>query len=137
MHAQDDKEKCMNFFLNLIFPGEAKMCLGFMSFRAPPSALKQKKSPNIQLIITLFQAIFKFIWRHLWVSFQNNWTCFVFIIGMLHLSRFFIFNKFPTTYAFHLCVEYDKSKWIPLNKIWFDVYIRQILCKNACICVPF
>ncbi len=32
-----------------VFPGEAKMCLGFMSFRAPPAA---HHSPNMQPIIT-------------------------------------------------------------------------------------
>ncbi len=33
-------------FYNLIFPGEAKMCLGFMSLRATPAALKQKNKHN-------------------------------------------------------------------------------------------
>ncbi len=49
-------------FYNLVFPGEAKMCLGFMSFRAPSAALKQKNyhnSPNMQPIITEFQVLFK------------------------------------------------------------------------------
>ncbi len=44
------------------------MCLVFMSFRAPSSALKQKNehnSPNMQPIITLFQVLFKFMKRHL------------------------------------------------------------------------
>ncbi len=41
LHAQNDKENCVDFY-NLVFPGEAKMCLGFMSFCAPPAALKQK-----------------------------------------------------------------------------------------------
>ncbi len=39
------------------------MCLVFMSFRAPSSALKQKNyhnSPNMPPIITLFQVLFKF-----------------------------------------------------------------------------
>ncbi len=38
------------------------MCLGFMSFRAPSAALKQKNyhnSPNMLPIITLFQVLFK------------------------------------------------------------------------------
>ncbi len=36
------------------------MCLGFMSFRAPSTALKQKNyhiAPNMQPIITLFQVL--------------------------------------------------------------------------------
>ncbi len=42
-------------FYNSVFPGEVKMCLVFMSFRAPSSALKQKNyhnSPNMLPIIT-------------------------------------------------------------------------------------
>ncbi len=35
-----DKENGVEFY-NSVFPGEAKMCLYFMSFRAPPAALKQ------------------------------------------------------------------------------------------------
>ncbi len=41
LHAQYDKENGVDFY-NSVFPGEAKMCLGFMSFRAPSEALKQK-----------------------------------------------------------------------------------------------
>ncbi len=72
-----------------------------------------------------------------WLSFQNNWTCFVFVTGMLHFSRFFIFNKHAATNAFHLCVEYDETKWLLSNKIWYDTYIRKILCNITCTCVPF
>ncbi len=53
-HAQNDKENCVDFY-NSVFPGEAKMCWGFMSFRAPSGALKQKNnhnSPTMQPIIT-------------------------------------------------------------------------------------
>ncbi len=35
---------------------------------------------------------------------------------------FFIVSKLTVICAFHLCVEYDKTKWIPLNKIWYDIY---------------
>ncbi len=41
MHAQNNKDNCMDFY-NSGFQGEAEMCLGFMSFRAPPAAPKQK-----------------------------------------------------------------------------------------------
>ncbi len=51
---------------------------------------------------------------------------------MLHFLRFFIFNKFPAKRAFHMCVECDKTKQTPSNKIWYDIYIRQILYKNTC-----
>ncbi len=34
LYVQNDKEKVVNFY-NLVFPGEAKMGLGFISFRAP------------------------------------------------------------------------------------------------------
>ncbi len=40
-HAQNDREGCVDFY-NSVFPGEAKMCLSFMSFRAPTAAQKQK-----------------------------------------------------------------------------------------------
>ncbi len=67
LHAQKDNVNCVGFY-NLAFPGEAKMCLGFMSFRAPPAALKQKNyhnSPNMQPIVTFFRVLFKFMKRHL------------------------------------------------------------------------
>ncbi len=54
LHAQNDKENGVDVY-NSAFPGEVKMCLGFMSFRSPSAALKQKnyhKSPNMQPIIT-------------------------------------------------------------------------------------
>ncbi len=37
LYAQNDKENGVDFY-NSVFPEEAKMCLGFMSFRAPPAA---------------------------------------------------------------------------------------------------
>ncbi len=52
------------------------------------------------------------------VTFQNNSTCFVLVIGMHHFSRFLFFNKFPATCAFDICVEYYKTKQTPSNKIW-------------------
>ncbi len=67
MYVQNDKENGVDFY-NSVFPGEAKMCLGLMSFRAPSAALKQKNyhnSPYMQPIITLFQVLFKFRKRHL------------------------------------------------------------------------
>ncbi len=116
------------------------MCLGFMSFRAPPAALKQKnyhKSPNMSPIITQFQVLFKFIKRHLLTIVSKELN--VFFLCYIHSSFFvyFIFNKFPATCAFHMCVEYDKTKQTPSNKIWYDMYIRQILYKNTCVYVPF
>ncbi len=53
-YAQNDKENGVDFY-NSVFPGEAKMCLVFMSFRAPSATLNQKNyhnSPNMQPIIT-------------------------------------------------------------------------------------
>ncbi len=67
LHAQNDKENCVDFY-NSVFPGEAKMRLGLMSFRAPSAALKQKNyhnSPDMQPIITQLQVLFKFMKRHL------------------------------------------------------------------------
>ncbi len=67
LYAQNDRENCVDFY-NSVFPGEAKMCLGFMSFRASSASLKQKNyhnSPNMQPILTLFQVLFNFAKRHL------------------------------------------------------------------------
>ncbi len=67
LHAQNDRENCVDFY-NSVFPGEVKMCLGFMSFRALSAALKQKNYhniPNMLPIITKFQVLFKFMKRHL------------------------------------------------------------------------
>ncbi len=54
LYAQNDKVNGVGFY-NSVFPGEAKMCFGFMSFRTPSAALKLKNchnSPNMQPIIT-------------------------------------------------------------------------------------
>ncbi len=54
MYAQNYKENGVDFY-NYVFSGEAKVCLGFMSFRAPSAVLKQKNyhnSPNMLPIIT-------------------------------------------------------------------------------------
>ncbi len=67
LHALNDKENCKDLN-NLVYPGEAKMCIDFMSFRAPPETLKQKNSHNssdMQPIITKFQVLFKLMKRHL------------------------------------------------------------------------
>ncbi len=50
------------------------MCLGFMSFRAPPAALKQKNKhnfTNMQPIMTYFQGRIKVIKRHIVVIFSK------------------------------------------------------------------
>ncbi len=41
LYAQNVIENGVNFH-NSVFPGEAKMCFGFMSFRAPSAALKHE-----------------------------------------------------------------------------------------------
>ncbi len=54
LYAQTDKENGVDSY-NSVFPGEVKICFGFMSFRAPSAALKQKNyhnSSNVQPIIT-------------------------------------------------------------------------------------
>ncbi len=88
LHAQNDKENGVCFYKS-VFPGEAKMCLGFMSFRAPSAALKQKNyhnSQNMLPIIIKFQVLFKFMERHLL-------TIVLKYLGCRHASffAFFIF----------------------------------------------
>ncbi len=63
----------------------------------------------------------------------------VFYLFYRHASffAFIISKKISATYAFHMCVGYDKTKKPPSNKIWYDIYIRQILYKNTCVYVPF
>ncbi len=90
------------------------MCLGFMSFRAPPAPLKQKNYlnfPNMQQIIRYFQGLLKFLKRQFFTvifSKQSN----MFSVCYMHalFFPFFISKTIPATYAFHLCVEYDKTK---------------------------
>ncbi len=139
LHAQYDKENCGDSY-NSVFPGEAKKCLSFVSFRAPSVALNQKSyhnSPNMSRIITSFQVLFKFMKRHLLTMFSKWLNLFYLCYKHASFFAFFIFNKFPATWAFHMCVEYDKTKQTPSNKIWYDIYIRQILYKNTCVYVPF
>ncbi len=69
LHVPNDEENYVDFYIS-VFPGEAKMCLGFMSFRAPPAALEQKNehnSTNMQPIITYFQGQFNFMDHHILV----------------------------------------------------------------------
>ncbi len=94
------------------------MCLGLIRFRAPSSALKQKNyhnSPNMLPMITLFEVLFKFMKRHLLTIVSKS--CFIFFIGMPHFSRLLFLKKISATYAFHMCVGYDKTKQTPSNKI--------------------
>ncbi len=73
LHARKDKENCMHFY-DLVFPGEAKICLGSMHFHTPHAALKQKNtyySPNMQPIIRFFQGLFKFMKHHLLAIFSK------------------------------------------------------------------
>ncbi len=51
VHAQNDKENGVDFY-NSVIPGEVKMCLGFMSFRALSAALKQKNYHNSPKYVT-------------------------------------------------------------------------------------
>ncbi len=79
-------------FYNSVFPGEVKMCLGFMSFRAPPAALKEKNyhnPTNMQLIIILFQVLFKFMKRHLVIIVSKLLNVFC-----LRFSRIFFLINF-------------------------------------------
>ncbi len=67
------------------------MCLVYMQFRAPHAALKRKdhhKSPNMQLIISYFRGLFKFMKRHLLAMLSKQLNLFVIFISML---RFFYF----------------------------------------------
>ncbi len=103
-----------------IIPGEAKMCLGFISFCAPPTALKRKNYHNIrnmQPIVNLFQGLFKFMNRHLLVIFSTQFNVFCLCYRHASFFPFFNFNKFPSAFAFYLSVEYDKTKQTPSNKI--------------------
>ncbi len=73
--------------------------------------------------------LFKFMKCYLLVIFSKLlnvfWLCYRHALAF----PFLIFNKFPATYAIHLCVGYDKTKRIPLSKIR-HIYIRQIFCKT-------
>ncbi len=65
------------------------------------------------------------------------WTIFTFYLTS---SNLIIFSK--QLNVFCLCywhasflplILYDKTKWIPINKILYSTYIRQIFCNNTCI----
>ncbi len=96
------------------------MCLVFMSFRAPSSALKQKNyhnSPNMQPITTLFQVLFKFMKRHLLTIVSKFLNMFYLFYRHASFFASTISIKNSATYAFHMCVDYDKTKQTPSNKI--------------------
>ncbi len=55
---------------------------------------------------------------------------------MNHFSRFFIFNKFPATYAFNMCVEYDKISQ-SLQTRYDRININEKYYKRAHVSVQF
>ncbi len=67
-HAQNYKENCVEFYSS-VFPGEAKMGLGFMSFLAPSADRKASITPPPNY--NLFQGLFKFMKRHILVIFSK------------------------------------------------------------------
>ncbi len=113
-------------FYSSLFPGEVKMCLVFMSFRAPSSALKHKNyhnSPNMLPIITLFQVLFKFMKRNLLtiVSKELNLFC----LGYRHAS-FFAFFLFLINFQLHMhsiCVWNMIKQSKPLQTRYDTTYI--------------
>ncbi len=96
------------------------MCLVFMSFRAPSSALKQKNyhnSPNMQPIITFISGAIKV---HETSHFDYRVKIIQRVLSFYRHASFFtfiIYKKNSATYAFHMCVGYDKTKQTPSNKI--------------------
>ncbi len=108
LHTRNDKERCVDFYNS-----EAKMCLFFTSFRAPPVALKQKSKHNFKNmlpIVTSFQGLFKFMKRHILVIFSKQLNVFSRCYQHASFFLFLILNKFPVTYALDMCVKYDKTK---------------------------
>ncbi len=78
-------------FIISFFPAEPKMCLGSMSFRATPQYQNRKNciTPLIYNQLKSFFGVDLSSWNvTFWLSFRNNWTCFVFVIGMLRFSCF-------------------------------------------------
>ncbi len=66
LYAQNDKGIGVDFY-NWVFPGEAKMCLGFMNFFAH----LLQHSLNMQPIITYFLGRLKFMKRHSSIVFSK------------------------------------------------------------------
>ncbi len=73
------------------------MCMSFTSFRAPSTTLKQKT------IITNFRCYLCSWSVTFWLSCPNNWTCVVFVIGMLHSYRFLFLINFQR-HVHSICV---------------------------------
>ncbi len=63
----------------------------------------------MQPIITYFQGLFKCIERHILAISSKLLNVFCLFYSQASFFPFFIFNKLPGTYAFHMCVEYDKK----------------------------
>ncbi len=86
-------------FKNPAFPGEAKMCLSCMHFRAPPAALKQKNdhnSRNVQPIKVCLRGLFKFMKTPSFrLSFQNT-------VRFKIVRSFFIFSIFLFLFQRHM-----------------------------------
>ncbi len=94
-------------FYNSVFPGEVNMCLVFMSFRAPSSALKQKNyhnSPNLSgyLSAQSFVRLLKLLWREYDIVAMNEWKK-----KCVGLQRTWVSKR--TVYMLYI---FD-DKWIP------------------------
>ncbi len=57
--------------------------------------------------------LFKFMKRHILTIVLKLLNVFYLYYRHVSFFAFFIFNKFPAKYAFHMCVEYDKTKQTP------------------------
>ncbi len=55
-----------------------------------------------------------------WISFQINWTCFVFVIGVLHFSCFFIFLNFQRHMHSFFVWNVIKQSESFFYKIWYN-----------------
>ncbi len=125
-------------FKNPVFPGEAKICLGWMHFRAPPAALKQNNyhnSPNVQPI-QFFFGVYLSSWNATFpVIFSRKCTFLVFVIDIFHFS-FFIFKKKFQRHMHSICVKYDI--YTRQISVMTDVYISTFELRlnyrvNRCV----
>ncbi len=121
LHAQNDEENCVDFLKYSFFSRRSENGLRFHEFSCTSRSTKTEKLVSLPKCATNYNLISGSIKDHFPSPFDNLFKTIGCILYSLYacfiFSVFFIFNKFPVTYACHLCREYDKTKSIPLNKI--------------------
>ncbi len=137
----------MDFYISVFFQEKRKCARVSWVFAHLPAALKEKyANPNLQPIITFFRPYLSSWNTTFWLSFLNNWTSFVFVMGMLrmHMCSFLVvknarFNwmNIAILRVPHACYLSGLSFITPLELVWWELDMKALNNgKKKCVGLP-